>query len=171
MSVTIKESSLQGCLQKLGLRALPKQETGDRNNILQAVVLTRRTNGMESYCIAENDGSGKLAITKDFGPCAAIYSILAVYPIQSVDKKILPDFRSDKQIVDYLCKSIYNKEDIERLLSKEGKSPEQIKTDRKTVKDYVVKTAIDFEKRKAKEVERVAEVNAYTSRIQNEQPE
>lgn len=167
--ITIKEASLQECLQVAGLIELPRSISPDENvAFMKAIVLTLRTNGQEAYCIAENDGDNGLSIVSDFGPSVAIRSIISIHPTQMIDKKVLPDFRSDKQIISYLCKSHYDNVLIERLLSKKDKTPEQIKADRDTIRGYVFKIAIEAAKKKENERERVENIKSYTSRIKNE---
>ena len=166
--IGIKEETLQMALQKTGLRELPKAlKPSDMQTFLSAIVLTKRINGIESYAYAENDGDGGINIKEDFGPCVRIQSIESIHPVKTIDRKILPDLRSDKQIVEYLCKSRYDKNEIEGLLSKDGKTIEQIKEDRAIIKGYISKQAIDFAKRKDAEESRVNEMKSYKSRVDN----
>lgn len=167
--ITQKEESLQTALQKCGLRELPKAiKLEDTRMCMSAIMLTKRVNGTEAYVYAENDGNGNLSIVADYGPCVAIYSIESIHPVKMLDKKIMPDLRSDKQIIEYLCKSAYDRSEIEPLLSKEGKTAEQIKADRETVRQYIGKVAVGFAKRQQAEAERVDEIKNYKSRISHE---
>lgn len=166
--ISQKEESLQLALQKTGLRKLPKAMKQDgTQTFLSAIVLTRRSNGTEAYAYAENDGDGKPHIKKDFGPCVTIASIEEVYPVQILDKKVIPDLRSDKQIMEYLSKGGYERSEIETLLSRADKTSEQINSDRNKVKQYVTRVAIECERRRAQEEERVAKIRSYKSRINN----
>ena len=168
--MNIKDESLYQCLQKTGLRELPDavtQQDNDKYTYLTAIVLTVRTNGMEAYCVAENDGAG-LSVKHDYGPCAAIREIKAVYPVRKLDRSVVPDLRNDAEIKQYLCKSLYSTQEIDALLSTDGKSPEQIKSDRDKIFQYVVKASVDFSNRKKQETERVAEVKSYKSRIKKD---
>lgn len=165
--MNIKEESLYRCLQKTGLRELPEAITptdNDKYTWLSAIVLTARTNGMEAYCVAENDGAG-LSIKHDFGPCVAIREIKTIYPVRKLDRSVIPDLRNDNEIRQYLCKSLYSTQEIDALLSVDDKSDTQIKTDREKLFQYIVKASVDFSNRKKQEEARVAEVKSYKSRI------
>lgn len=165
--MNIKEISLQECLRKTGLRELPEpvaEGDYDRYTFLSAIVLTVRMNGTEAYCVAENDGTG-LSIKHDFGPCSAIREITAVYPLQRLDRRVVPDLRTDEAIMQYLCKNKFSAEEIAALLSRDGKTDAQIKADRDKIRQYIVKTAVDENNRKKQEESRVAEVKSYKSRI------
>lgn len=158
------------CLQKTGLRELPEALTYDENDkytFLSAIVLTVRMNGMEAYCVAENDGTG-LSIRHDFGPCIAIREITRIFPIQRLDRSIVPDLKNDAEIRQYLCKNLYSTQEIDALLAYDGKSKEQIKADREKIFQYIIKASVDFSNRQKREVERVAEVKSYKSRIKKD---
>lgn len=168
--MNIKEESLYQCLQKTGLRELPEAFSpadNDKYTYLSAIVLTARTNGMEAYCVAENDGTG-LSVKHDYGPCAAIREIKAIYPVRKLDRSVVPDLRNDNEIKKYLCKNLYSTQEIETLLSRDGKSDERIKADREKVFQYVIKASVDFSNRKKQEAVRVAEVKSYKSRIKKD---
>lgn len=168
--ISIKDETLQGCLQKVGLPSLPDaiaSDGSDGKTFLKAIVLVKRINGQESYCIARNDGYGKPEVIQDFGPYLPIHSIVSIHPVVALDKKVIPDLQSDEDIITYLCKSLYNEADIRALLDKGNKTPEQIKKDRAMVNGYIRKAAIDFATRQEKEVERVKESKTYKSRITN----
>lgn len=169
--MTIKDETLQLCLQKAGLTELPEAisvDGSDGKTFMTAIALTLRSNGMESYCVVENDGMGKPFIKADFGPLAAVVEIKNIYPVQALDKSVLPPFKSDEDIVKYLCKSLYSEKEIRPLLNDNLKNKEQIAKDHATVKGYIVKAAMDFAKRKAAESERVKEIKTYKSRIKND---
>lgn len=166
--ISQKEESLQACLQKVGLRVLPPAlEKGSNDSFLTAIVLTKRMNGTEAYCYAENDGDNKPSIKIDYGPSVSIASIEAVYPVQRIDSRVVPHLRNDEEIVQYLCKNRYDTADIEKLLDNAGKTSDMIEKDRATVRSYILKTAIEFKKLNAKEEERVEEIKNYSKRIKN----
>lgn len=169
--ISQKEESLQQCLQKVGLRELPPAlEKGSTDSFLTAIVLTKRMNGTEAYCYAENDGDNKPTIKIDYGSSIGIVEIVSVHPVQRIDSRVVPHFRNDEEIVQYLCKNRYDKADIENLLDNTGKTSYMIEKDRATVRSYILKTAIEFQKLNAKEEERVEEIKNYSKRIKNGKP-
>lgn len=166
--ITQKEESLIKCLNKVGLRELPPAlEKGSADSFLTAIVLTKRMNGTEAYCYAENDGDNKPTIKIDYGPSIGIVEIVSVHPVQRIDSRVVPYLRNDEEIVQYLCKNRYNKDDIEKMLDDTNKTSDMIKKDRATVRSYILKTAIELQKLKVQEEERVEEIKNYSKRIKN----
>ncbi len=167
MALTEKQITLQECLQVAGIRALPKKITSFEDNTwIKAICLVNKIGGRQSYCLCDNDGSGKPAIKRDFGPCVAIVSIEEVYPYKVLDKKFMPDLRSDKQIVEYLSKNGYNESTITAMLDKSSHpTPESAKVDREKVKEYIYKAAIKVSQQMIAEEDRCTEIKNYASRI------
>lgn len=104
---------------------------------LKAIVKVRRSNGETGCCLAVNDGNGKPRIVRDFQPTAIIIEIVSIHPYEEAVGNIIPHFKNDAQVVKYLCKSGYDHEEVDRLIALEGKSEEQIKTDRDILKGYI----------------------------------
>lgn len=153
--MTPQEETLQYALQDFGLRALPKEWKPNSNIIMiDGIAEVLKVGNIREYVKVSYDGH-KVSINRDYGQCLAIVKIEKIYAVNTVDKSILPDLRSDKQIIQYLCKSVYNVSDIEKLLSKEGKTPEQIKADREVIKGYINDLALKYQKRKLAEEKRV----------------
>ena len=154
--MTPQEETLQLALQETGLRALPSKITSGYNKTwLRAIALVTKIGGRKEYCLCDNDGNGRPIIKRDFGACAAIVSIDDLFPYEETEKADIPVLKTDKQIITYLCKSKYDKAEIEALLSTEGKTKEQIAADRATIDGYIKDLAVGYQKRKSDEVRRV----------------
>lgn len=162
MSLTSKDVTLQSALQDFGIRELPKEWKPESNVVfLNGIALVRKVGGIQEYCRFVNNGFGLPAITKDYGTCAAIVSIDAIYPVEYVEKKFVPDLRSNKAIIAFLSKNGHNENVISQLLSKDGKSPEQIEKDKAIVKDYINQASIAIAKKEYAERERCANIRKY----------
>lgn len=108
-----------------------------RKQWIKAIVKVQRSNGSTGYCLAVNDGSDKPLIVRDLCPNGIIVNILSIHPYEESSDNIIPHFKSDAQVVKYLCKNRYDRAEVERLISLEGKTPEQIKADRDILKGYI----------------------------------
>ena len=163
------EYTLGECLNKCGLRSLPDALTNsEQARWINAIVLVSK-GGVEEYCIAKNDGNGKPSITHDFGVCRAITFIKNIYPIERLsDNDIIPRFKNDAEIVQYLCKSKYDRSEIELLLSVDGKSPEQIEADRSEINRRINDLALGAQKRKIAERKRVNEIKEFAESNQSQ---
>lgn len=172
MAITEKEITLQGCLQAVGILELPKKITENYNKTwIKSIVLVKKCTGHESYCLCENDGCGKPIIKRDFGRSAAVVAIQSIHPYVELDKKYTPDLRSDKQISLFLVKNGYKEDYIESLLSKDGKSSDQVKKDRNTIKEFITKSAIKLANQDIAETQRCQEIQKYAKRIKNDEEE
>lgn len=137
-------NGLLDALKAIGWPDLPNPiDANYKKRWIKAIVKVRKYNGSESYCIAVNDGNGKPHIIKDFGPTSIISNVISIHPYEETSKKLIPWFRTDRQIVSYLTKSDYDASEITALLSKDGKTPEQIKRDRDIVNGYIEQVAIE----------------------------
>lgn len=156
-------NGLLDALKAIGWPDLPKAIDADyKKTWIQAIVKVRKYNGMESYALAVNDGDGKPRIIRDFGPAAIIAEVLSIHPYKEVESKavVVPRFVNDAQRIKYLHKFGHKDDDIAALLSKEGKTPEQIKADRETVDGYLEQAAIKQERRLAEAEEEAAQLIA-----------
>lgn len=169
MALTDLEISLQAALQDFGLTTLPKEVKKDSGiELIEGIALVTKSNGIQGYVKVSGDGDGGITIKKDYGQALLIRSIDKLYPVQTLDtKRFKPDLRSDKQIIKFLCKSDYDEPEVAALLSKENKTPEQIKADRDIIKKYINTVAIKIAKQKLAEEERIEELRSYASRIKN----
>lgn len=151
--ITIKDRTLQECLGKTGLRELPKP-LQEGKVWIDGIALVTRINGIESYVLVQNDGEGNPNVIRDFGPCVMINKIETIYPLNVVDKRFLPDLRSNKAMIDFMVRFGYDKEKAVSLLDKDGKTDDEIAADRATVKNSIFKIAIKLAKENLAEEER-----------------
>lgn len=167
--ISIKQETLQRALEKTGLRELPKTAIDNGTIWITAIVMVEKTGGIQSYCLASNDGEGGIAITNDFGPSLAIVRILAVYPVEKLDKRFRPDLRSDKQIIAFLVKNGYDEATIAKMLDKTShNSTETLNADRQKVRAMVNKVAIKLSRQTLAEDERCRNIGM-KDRIGNEE--
>lgn len=153
--LTPKQITLQEALQDAGMTDLPKEWTPESNSTwISAIVLCTKVGGQQEYVRCVNDGNGKPTVKKDYGRSAAILRYDRIFPTATLDKRFMPDLRSDKAIITFLDKAGYKPAVIEALLSKDGKTPEQAKADRNTVKEYVTKAAIKMAQKTLAEEQR-----------------
>lgn len=135
-------TGIEAALRAAGIGDLPPAITNNyKKHWIRAIVKVQRSNGYIGYCIAINDGSGRPKIVRDFCPEGLILSVLSIHPYEESAYNIIPRFANDASVIRYLCKSDFNRPEIEQLLSKENKTPEQIKADRDVVKGYIVQVA------------------------------
>lgn len=167
--MTEKEISLQEALHDLGLPSLPKETPASAYmNVIEGVALVSKINGAQNYAIVVSDGEGQLYVRKDYGLSAMIRSIDKVYAKSMIDaKSYSPDLRSDKQIMQFLKRRSYEEEEISKLLSKEDKTPEEIKRDRDTIKAYISKECVAIAKENIAEDNRINQIKGYAQRIKN----
>lgn len=142
-----QEITMQECLSVTGLRMLPAKITPSYDKTwIRAIALVTKAGGRREYVLCENDGHDKPVIKRDFGICAAILRIEEIYPYEEADRTIVPMFKNDAEIIHYLCKSKYDKAEIEALL-KAG--------DREEIQRRIHEVALGMQKRKKSEEERV----------------
>lgn len=169
--ISIKEDSLQQALQATGLRGLPKASSPTSKEIwLKGIALVSKFKGIKNYCLVDNN-NGRPHLTRDFGPALHIISIDEIYPYEVLDKKNIPDLRSPEEIVKYLVSNGYQAEEIRNLLSKDGKSSDEVKKDKDIVKNYITIAAIKNAKIMAKERERCEKLRNFKDRIKNGEEE
>lgn len=131
-------------MQEHGLRELPKPYDPKSGDVwITALAMVRRVTGIEDYVYVTNDNAdGTPVVKKDYGVCAAIAEVKAIFPIEKLDKRFRPDLRSDKQIYEFLTKRGYDPDMVKKKLTKEDKSPEDINADRSEIKRLVNEAAI-----------------------------
>lgn len=169
MALSIKDETLQLALREAGVKTLPKSITPSDNMVwISAIALTKRINAQESYVCVVNDGEGNPIIKRDFGPYIAIADIISIHPIEMLNKRFIPDLRSDKQMIGFLEKNGYNPTIIANMLDKNSHAtPEAAKTDRARVKSFIHKAAIEIAKKALSEDKRIDKMKDYASRIKS----
>lgn len=136
-------NGLLDALKEIGWPDLPKAiGEGYKKKWIKAIVKVRKYSGVESYCLAVNDGNDQPRIIRDFGPTAIIAEVLSIHPYEATTANIVPRFVSDEQRLKYLRKMGYNEADIKELLSTDNKSPEQVEADRKQINEYIEEVAM-----------------------------
>lgn len=109
---------------------------------LKAIVKIQRSNGEIGYCLAVNDGNNKPRIIRDFNPTGIIVRVLSVHPYEESTRNIIPFFNTEEQVIKYLCKSDFKREEIIPLVKTEGKTLEQINADNELIKGYIRQVAM-----------------------------
>lgn len=164
--ITELEITLQAALSMYGLRELPDEwNPQSGNKVIDGIALVTKIGGIREYCKIATTSDGGFAVKKDFGKCARIISIDKVYPVNVLEKRHDIKFHNDAEIVTFLRQNGHKDKDIEALLSKDGKTPEQIDADRATIDRYVNAATIETKQKMLKEEERCKEISAYSKRI------
>lgn len=84
--MNIKEESLSKALSFVGIPELPKAyREGSGDVWLEALVLVRKMNTTQSYCIAERSSEGKITYKKDFGTMSPILGLVSIHPYKILD--------------------------------------------------------------------------------------
>lgn len=144
-----EQISLTECLSLSRITELPKEWDGKRI-WLKTIVKVTKCDNSKNYALADNNGRNKPSIMRDFGNCARIVSIDAIYPTYYMSENQKPDLRNKADIVEYLYHAGYNKENVEFLLGTVGKNGEdktdaEKKADKETVKMWVNEVAIKMQ--------------------------
>lgn len=105
--MNIKEDSLTKALSFVGIPELPKAYREDSGVIwLEALVLVRKMNTTQSYCVAERSSEGKISYKKDFGTMSPILGLVSIHPYKILDKERFLPYKTVEQkrqaIVDIL---------------------------------------------------------------------
>lgn len=163
--LTELEITLQQALQDFGLRELPEEWNPAKSDIIDGIALVSKIGGIRNYCKVAADGNGKLSVKRDYGKSLRIQEIEKVYAVHVIEKRFKPGLHNDNDILTFLRFSEHPREELESLLSTEGKTEEQIKRDRAIVDGYVQKATLDSAKQTLKEEERCKELKEYSKRI------
>lgn len=141
--LTTKAITLQKELQATGLRDLPEEWTPESGDIwINAIILCTKSNGLQEYVFAINDGNNRPIIKRDSGTPAAIKTYNKYYPVDKLEKRFVPALRSLAAQKEFLIKYGYSAKEMEILFSKDGKTAEQVDADRKTIKGYINRVAL-----------------------------
>lgn len=158
--MTPLEETLGEALSDFGLRALPAEwnPNGD-TTLVDGIALIVKATGNEYCKVANKDG--KISVVRDYGRCAAILRIEKIFAVNTITKFDIPQFKSDEEIVHYLCKSKYDRSEVLSLLSTDNKTPQQIEADRSEIKRRIDDLTLSAQKRKIAERKRVDEIKQY----------
>lgn len=153
MESKIEQLSLTEALSEARISTLPPTAKNTNKIWVKAIVKVRKCNGSTNYAIGVNNGAGYPIIVNDYGASARIARIEEIYPFLFMASRGIPDMRSKNDIIEYLGRAGYNRDDVVYLLSTKDKcdidkSPEQENADRKIVKQWVYETAIRHELKK-----------------------
>lgn len=86
--MNIKENSLKMALTAKRLSELPKQFREDSGEYwLEAIILTRKRDGSQSYVAGKRKADGKITYIADFGSMSPIAGLISVHPYLYLDKK------------------------------------------------------------------------------------
>lgn len=130
------DSALSECLNAAGLVCLPQRMGDMPKRWLKAIAKVQTYAGI-SYAIVANNGL-KPVIRQTFGRSSAILGILELYPYEYFSTKMdFPHLKTNDEIICYLLNFGHKEEDIRPLLSTDGKTPEQIVSDRGKVYDFI----------------------------------
>lgn len=156
MGLTNEQITLQSAMQDFGIRELPPEWNPDTSTLVDGIALVMKATGKEYCKVANKDGN--IAVVRDYGKCAAILKIEKVFGVNVLTKANIPPFKSDEEIILYLCKSRYDRAEIAELL----------KTDREEVNRRINNLALESEKRKIAERKRVNEIKEFAQKAKEE---
>lgn len=99
MNNVLKEQSLSKALSAKGLTELPKQYRDDCGEFwLEAVVLVRKQNLTQSYCLAKRDADGKISYIADYGMMSPISGLISIHPYMYLDKETYMPYENIEQM-------------------------------------------------------------------------
>lgn len=108
---------------------------------LKAVVRVRRKNGKIGFCLAENKGTGKPQIVKDYNPCGIIDEVISIHPYEEIDPlKMRPKKKytyNDESLYRLLVREGMTEEEAEKKMSFEGKNDEEILKSREEIDEWL----------------------------------
>lgn len=155
--MTTKEYSKLQVLDITKLGNMPPiLDANDKRTWTKAIGLVKKRNGCENYVLLENNGNVK--IKQDFGTIAMIAEILEIRPYDFVSPQVKPRLQCDADIIKFLKLHKYDESIIAALLSREGKSQEQIEKDHAIVKGYVTAVTIKLDNEEKEEYARVQRI-------------
>lgn len=120
MNNVLKEQSLSKALSAKGLTELPKQYRDDCGEFwLEAVVLVRKQNLTQSYCLAKRDADGKISYVADYGMMSPISGLISIHPYMYLDKETYMPYENIEQmrhaLVQYIGGDEEAKEAVDEL--------------------------------------------------------
>lgn len=87
--MTRKEETLQTALLAVGLqrRGIPRRYREKEDGFwIQAIVLVRKRNLEDCYCLYQRDGRGIMHLIRDFGSASPIISVKSIHPYMYLDE-------------------------------------------------------------------------------------
>lgn len=120
MNYALKEQSLSKALSSKGLAELPKQyRDGSDEYWLEAIVLVRKQNLTQSYCLAKRDADGKISYIDDFGMMSPISGLISIHPYLYLDRSTYMPYENIEQmrhaLVQYIGGDEEAKEAVDEL--------------------------------------------------------
>ena len=137
----LEKNSLDEVLSYTKCTELPKPLK--KNDVfVRAIALVRKLNNHESYCIVDNDGTGKPVVKKTFGSISVIKEVKEIYPLSLLEASVVPDFRKKQDVIDFLVCRGENRDIVERMF-------ESADADAKAkIKGLVYKYCVDHQLRR-----------------------
>lgn len=118
MNYALKEQSLSKALSSKGLAELPKQyRDGSDEYWLEAIVLVRKQNLTQSYCLAKRDADGKISYIDDFGMMSPISGLISIHPYLYLDKEAYMPYENIEQMRHALAQYIGGDEEAKEAVN------------------------------------------------------
>lgn len=118
MNYTLKEQSLSKALSSKGLAELPKQyRDGSDEYWLEAIVLVRKQNLTQSYCLAKRDADGKISYIDDFGMMSPISGLISIHPYLYLDRSTYMPYENIEQMRHALAQYIGGDEEAKEAVN------------------------------------------------------
>lgn len=118
MNNVLKEQSLSKALSAKGLTELPKQYRDDCGEFwLEAVVLVRKQNLTQSYCLAKRDADGKISYIADYGMMSPISGLISIHPYMYLDKEAYMPYENIEQMRHALVQYIGGDEEAKEAVN------------------------------------------------------
>lgn len=115
--MNIKEDSLKRALTAKRLSELPKQFREDSGEYwLEAIILTRKRDGSQSYVAGKRKADGKIIYTADYGTMSPIAALISVHPYLYLDKKRYMPYETIEQKRHALALYIGDDEDAKKAV-------------------------------------------------------
>ena len=118
MNYALKEQSLSKALSSKGLAELPKQyRDGSDEYWLEAIVLVRKQNLTQSYCLAKRDADGKISYIDDFGMMSPISGLISIHPYLYLDRSTYMPYENIEQMRHALVQYIGGDEEAKEAVN------------------------------------------------------
>ena len=118
MNYTLKEQSLSKALSSKGLAELPKQyRDGSDEYWLEAIVIVRKQNLTQSYCLAKRDADGKISYIDDFGMMSPISGLISIHPYLYLDRSTYMPYENIEQMRHALAQYIGGDEEAKEAVN------------------------------------------------------
>ena len=118
MNYALKEQSLSKALSSKGLAELPKQyRDGSDEYWLEAIVLVRKQNLTQSYCLAKRGADGKISYIDDFGMMSPISGLISIHPYLYLDRSTYMPYENIEQMRHALAQYIGGDEEAKEAVN------------------------------------------------------